>query len=103
MNTNIIAAEILTGGQSTEFALSTTSAQGPVLTLPNNFPAGVPAPCTLTVDVAFYVRKGSNPVAVAAVDQRFPAGMYRIELLPGERLALVLATGTGSASFTPGA
>lgn len=103
MNTTEIAVELLGGGQSTEIALTTASAQGPVVTLPTNHPPGVPVKCLLSVDATCYGRKGTNPTAVAATDQRFPAGTYRIELMVGERIALIMATGTGSANFTPSA
>lgn len=105
MNIVNIAAEALSGGQSVKVALSTTSAQGPVVSLPTNHPEGVPVKCLITLDAAGFIRKGTNPTAVSdGTDQYVPANTpFRVELMKNERVAAILATGTGNMYFTPGA
>lgn len=104
MNAIEISMEALTGGQSVLITLSAASAQGPAVTLPTNHPVGVPIKCIMTTDTNCFFRKGANPVAVAdGTDQKLLAGnTYRIELLPGERIAAI-AAGAGTLSFTQGA
>jgi len=105
MNISEVSIEALSGGQSVKVATSTTSAQLPVVALPTNHPEGVPVKCTVVVDAVSFFRKGVNPTAVLdGTDQILLANtLYRVELLEGERLAVIAATGTGNAYFTPGA
>jgi hypothetical protein len=104
MNTNILAQEVLSGGQSSKVTLSVASAQGPVITRPTDVPKGVPIKCLMTGDVPFWMRKGTNPTAVAdGTDQYVPANTpIRVELMEGERIAAI-AAGAGNLYFTPGA
>lgn len=105
MNTSEISIEILSGGQSSLISISTTSAQGPVVVAPTNHPANVPVKCLITPTVDCYVRQGSNPTALSdGTDQILKANLtYRTEILPGNRIAAITASGTGSINFTPGA
>lgn len=105
MNFTTISAEALSGGQSAKVALSIASAQGPLVSIPTTHPKGVPLKCLVTLDVAGFIRKGTNPTAVAdGTDQYVPANTpFRVELMDGERLAAILASGTGNMYFTPGA
>lgn len=104
MNITTISQDALSGGQSIKVALSTTSAQLPVIARPTNHPAGVPVKCLLTVDAFAFVRKGTSPTALSdGTDQALSIGTHRVELMEGERLAVILPTGTGFAYFTPGA
>lgn len=103
MNITEITLDINNGGQSTLITLSATSAQGPVVVQPAGLPVGVPVPCVVTPDVNCWARKGTNPTAVQDSDIKLLAGnTYRIQLMAGERLALV-AAGAGTANFTPNA
>lgn len=103
MQTTAISIEALSGGQSSKVALTTTSAQGPVVAQPAGVPAGTAIRCSLVLDAAGFFRKGANPTAVAdGTDQLIPANtMVFVQLMPGERLAFVLASGTGNAYFSP--
>lgn len=105
MNTSQVSVEALSGGQSVKVATSTTSAQCPVVALPTNHLEGLPVKCTVVVDALSFMRKGANPVAVSdGTDQVLLANtLYRVELLEGERLAVIVPTGTGNVYFTPGA
>lgn len=105
MNVTQVSMAVLSGGQSSKVALTTASAQGPVVTQPATLPAGCAVPCTLVLDAAGFVRKGTNPTALSdGTDQYLVANFpYRIELMAGERLAIILASGTGNAYFTPNA
>lgn len=106
MNTSEISLESLSGGQSANIALTTASAQGPVVTLPTNHPpGGVPVKCNFTPDVDCFYRKGVNPTALSdGTDQQVLAGnTYRTELMVGERLAFIVVAGTGNVKFTQGA
>lgn len=104
MHINEISVEVLSGGQSTKVALSTAAAQGPVVTAPTQS-KGQPVKCLVTLDSNGFIRKGTNPTAVAdGTDQILLANnTYRIELMDGERVSVVLASGTGNMYFTPGA
>lgn len=104
MNISEVSMELLAGGQSTQITLSAASAQGPVVARPTNHPAGVPIKCTLLPSVACWVRKGTNPTALAdGTDQALTAGViHRVELMEGERIAAI-AGGAGTLNFTPGA
>lgn len=106
MNLTEISIDLLSGGQSVNIAMTTTSAQGPVMTLPTNHPpAGVPVKVLLTPDTTCFIRKGSNPTALSdGTDQTLLAGnTYRAELMVGERIAVILASGTGNLKYTPNA
>lgn len=100
-----ITAEVLSGGQSAQIAISSTSAQGPLVSAPTNHPTGVPVKCLVTPDTICFCRKGTNPTALSnGTDQILLANTtYRVELLPGERMAFVTASASGNVYFTPGA
>jgi hypothetical protein len=102
VNITEITVEALTGGQSTKVALSTVSAQTAAVSAAVK---GVPVRCLVTLDATGFVRKGTNPTAVAdGTDQILLANnTYRVELMDGEKLAVVLAAGTGNLYFTPNA
>lgn len=99
------SADILSGGQSQKVALSTTSAQSTAITAPSGHPAGTPVPVLVLCDVPAFVRRGSNPAALNdGTDQILAAGThYRVSVMSGEKLAFILASGTGNAYITPGA
>lgn len=60
--------------------------------------------CTVAVTADAFVRAGATPVAVAdGTDQFLPAGIYRVSMVRGQKLAFILPTGTGVAYITPGA
>lgn len=102
MHQTNITLEALSGGQSSKTALTTTSAQLPVVSQPATLPAGAPIRCALVLDAAGFVRRGTNPTAVVDSDQYIPANtIVTFQVMAGERLAVVLPTGTGNAYFTP--
>lgn len=105
MNITEISMDALAGGTSSKVALSTTSAQGPVIANPTNHPKGMPVKCLVTLDATGFLRKGTSPTAVSdGTDQILLANnTYRIELMEGERVAAILASGTGNMYFTPAA
>lgn len=87
----------LTGGQSQLIALSTASA-------PSNVINGASA--VVYSDVLCFFRQGGAPIAVSnGTDQVIPAGVWtRITgIIPGNKLAFIVATGTGNLYLTPGA
>jgi hypothetical protein len=91
-----ISCQVLSGGQSSKVAVSSTSAQSVALTCAN---------CLVTPDVDVFVRMGTNPTAVAdGTDQILLAGnTYRIQpIIPGYKLAFV-STGSGNVYLTPDA
>lgn len=104
MNIVQISAAALSGGQSAKIATSTTSAQGPVVSLPDGHPEGVPVKCLITVDALTFGRKGTNPTALSnGTDQVFVANVpYLVELMEGERMAFIVPATTGNVYFTPG-
>jgi hypothetical protein len=87
------------GGNSQKLALSTSSAQSATL--------GAGSTGTMTVlfttDVDCFYRQGSNPVAVSdGTDQLIVSECtYRVQVLCGNKLAFVTASGTGNAYITP--
>ena len=102
MHQTTVTLEALSGGQSSKTATGTTSAQLPVVAQPAGLPAGSPVRCSLVLDAAGFVRRGTNPTAVVDSDQYIPANtLVTLQLMAGERLAVVLASGTGLAYFTP--
>jgi hypothetical protein len=93
----VISAQILSGGQSQKVALTTASAQSAALTGYQYI---------LTPDVNCFVRLGVNPTAVSdGTDQILLANQtYRIfPIVPGQKFAFILATGTGNVYITPDA
>lgn len=102
MNINEISMEILSGGQSSKVAISTASAQTAAIVA---VPGQTAVKAVFTPDVDCFVRRGTNPTAVSdGTDQLVKANnAYRCEMLPGEKLAFITATGTGNVYFTPGA
>lgn len=102
MNISEISMEILTGGQSSKVAISTASAQTPAM---GTVWGQTAVKAVFTPDVDCFVRRGANPTALAdGTDQLVKANnAYRCEMLPGEKLAFITASGTGNVYFTPGA
>lgn len=85
------------GGQSQSVSMSTTSAQSTAI----NAEWAV-----VTPDSACFFRKGANPTALSnGADQYLAAGSaYRINgLQEGDKLAFIVASGTGTVYITPGA
>lgn len=107
MNITRIDFDVLSGGQSSKVALSVASAKVPaaVLTASQLLTGSNNIKCVLTLDAAGFIRKGANPTAVSdGTDQYIPANTpVHVELLVGEQLACILASGTGNAYFTPNA
>lgn len=84
------------GGTSQVVAVSTTSAQSTAI----NDVAHV----LIYTNTAVAVRQGSNPTALTdGTDQVIPAGLYRVAITPGNKLAFKTLTGTGNVYITPGA
>ena len=91
----IISTQIMAGGQSQKVATSPVSAQSGVLNC---------SQVTLISDTNVFVRQGVNPTAVSdGTDQLLLANvMHRIiPIIPGQKLAFILATGTGNVYLTP--
>lgn len=105
MHVTEITLDIKAGGDSQKIATSTSSAQSNAVTLPAQHPAGQPVPCTIVADAQCFVRKGANPTAVSdGTDQILLANtLYRVQLMPGEKLAFILASSTGNVYFTQNA
>lgn len=98
----IVAKQILSGGQSSKVAISTTSAQSAVFN--GNQSGNIPDNYSITPDVTCFVRMGVNPVAVSdGTDQILFAGStYRVQPCPqGQRFAFITSTGTGNVYLTP--
>ena len=91
---------ILSGGQSSSVAISTTSAQSGVFT----FDAALAGYVLITVDANCFVRQGVDPTALSdGTDQILLANQtYRCWVNSGNKLAFKTATGTGTAYMTPG-
>lgn len=85
------------GGQSARIAIGAASVQTAVINRPS---------IVVTCDVAAYIRRGTNPVALAdGTDQYLLANQsYRLHgFMPGEKMALI-AVGTGGFAYiTPDA
>lgn len=103
MNITDISTEVLAGGQSQQIVLSTTSA--PTTAVPALNPGESSKTVTFVVDAACFVRRGTNPTALSnGTDQYLIANkLYRCQMQAGEKLAFVMATGTGNAYVTFGA
>jgi len=85
------------GGQSQSVSMSTTSAQSTVI----NAEWAV-----VTPDVACFFRRGASPTALSnGTDQYLAAGSaYRVNgIREGDKLAFIVASGTGTVYITPGA
>lgn len=85
------------GGQSQAVSMTTTSAQSSEIKADW---------AVVTPDTACFFRRGSNPTALSnGTDQYLAAGAaYRINgLNEGDKLAFILASGTGTVYITPGA
>lgn len=91
-----ISLVIDAGGRSASVSMSTTSAQ----TAASETGSGV-----LYVSADCFVRSGADPTAVSTGADQFLVGgqQYRVQFHPGHKLALIMASGTGTAYFTPGA
>ena len=85
------------GGTSQSVAISTTSAQSAALSF---------GTAVVTPTANCFVRQGSNPTALAnGTDQYLVANnSYRLTgIVPGNKLAFITGTGTGTVYITPGA
>ncbi|MEF3075160.1 hypothetical protein V2P20_08995 [Methylobacter sp. Wu1] len=87
---------ILTGGQTNAVSISTTSAQSSAINVEK---------VVIYSTVFCFVRQGANPTALSnGTDQPVPAETYlRVTLTPGNKLAFITASGTGTVYITPGA
>jgi hypothetical protein len=95
--TTVISAQVLSGGQSFKLSTSTTSIQTPVLS---------ETVYTVTSDSNCFIRMGTNPVAVSdGSDQLMLANQtYRFQpIIPGYKIAFILASGTGNIYMSPNA
>jgi D-alanine-D-alanine ligase-like ATP-grasp enzyme len=97
-----ITCAILSGGQSSKIAISTTSAQSATIAVQGNDNV---ATLLITPDTTCFARYGSNPTAVSdGTDQILLANnTYRVDATPGGKFAFITATGTGFVYITPGA
>jgi hypothetical protein len=83
------------GGRSQSVAVSTTSAQSAAISAPN---------VVLTPTVSGFIRQGANPTAVSDGTDIFLLGnnTYRLGgFVPGNKLAFIAASGTGTLYITP--
>jgi hypothetical protein len=84
-----------TGGTSFPVSMSTANAKSAVIDAEY---------CTVALTVDAFLRAGADPTAVSnGTDQFLPAGIYRVSITRGHKLAFILGTGTGTAYITPGA
>jgi len=98
MPTNITREESLTlssGGTSQSVSMSTTSASSTAIWAPF---------IVVYVSVDCFARSGAAPTAVSTGADQFLVGgnQYRFPWKPGDLIALITATGTGTAYITPG-
>ena len=107
MHTTLITLYVGAGGTSEKVATSTISALVPAAVITAaQMPAGQHTLTgVLTLDATGFVRKGAAPTALnTGVDQIILANTpTRVQLKVGEQLAVVLASGTGNAYWTPNA
>lgn len=84
------------GGNSQALSISSTSAQSNTINAET---------ALVTLTVAAFVRKGTNPVAVATgADTYLMADVtYRLQVKPGTKLAFITLGSAGTAYITPGA
>jgi hypothetical protein len=94
LNTRDITLCAHTGGRSQSVAISTVSAQSAAMTADT---------CVLYSSAECFVRQGSNPTAVSnGTDLHIPANtLIRLSIIPGNKLAFITATGTGTVYLTP--
>lgn len=91
----VITNQILAGGQSQKVVTGIVSVQSTALNC---------SQVTIVSDTNVFVRMGLNPTAVSdGTDQILLANQqYRIiPIIPGYKLAFILATGTGNVYITP--
>jgi len=105
MNISEISMEILSGGQSQKVAIGVASAATAAITAAQIPTGQVAIPVVFTPDVDCFVRRGTNPTAVAdGTDQLVKANnAYRCQMIVNEKLAFITASGSGNVYFTPGA
>lgn len=103
MNINEISLELNTGATSQKVAMSTTSAQSAAAASTATESKGMPLKYVITPDANCFVRKGANPTALSdGTDQYLVANQsYRVELMDGEKMAFIVASGTGNVYITP--
>jgi hypothetical protein len=102
MNVVEISIGLTAGGTSQKVAISTSSAQSAAAAAAATESKAVPLKYLITPDVACFVRKGADPTAVADTDQYLIANQtYRVELMDGEKMAFITASGSGNVYITP--
>lgn len=103
MNINEISIELTAGGTSQKLAISGASAQSAAAAVTSAESKGAPVKYLVTPDTTCFVRKGSNPTAVAdGTDQILLANnTYRVELMDGEKMAFITGGGGGFVYITP--
>lgn len=92
-----ISCQVLSGGQSSKVAVTTTSAQSAALTATSYL---------ITSDVNIFVRMGENPIALSdGTDQIMLANnTYRIvPAILGQKFAFISLSGAGNVYLTPNA
>jgi hypothetical protein len=103
VNISEITIEVTAGGTSQKLAISGTSAQSNAAASASTESKGVPIKYLVTPDATCFVRKGSNPTALAdGTDQILLANnTYRVELMDGEKLAFITSGAAGFVYLTP--
>jgi hypothetical protein len=95
---------IIDGGTTIPLAISGTSAQSAVLFADNQYVDG-PQNVVLYSTTDCFIRKGANPTALSnGTDMIVPAQtLLRTQVMPGERIAAITASATGTLYIMPGA
>lgn len=103
MNFTEISMGLTDGGTSQKVAIGIVSAQSAAAAAASTENKGAPIKYLVTPDVTCFVRKGANPTAVAdGTDQILIANQtYRVELMDGEKMAFITASGSGNVYITP--
>jgi hypothetical protein len=104
MNVVEISIGLTGGGTSQKLAISTTTAASAAAAALSSENKGAPIKYLITPDVECFVRKGTGTVEAVAdgTDQILIASQtYRVELMDGEKMAFITATGSGNVYITP--
>jgi hypothetical protein len=103
VNVTEISIGLTAGGTSQKLAISTTSAQSAAAAAASTENKGAPIKYLVTPDVNCFVRKAADPTAVSdGTDQILVANQtYRVELMDGEKMAFITASGSGNVYITP--
>lgn len=95
---------IPTTANSVSFAISTTSAQSAAIVAAGSGRVGVPVVIQSTVDC--FIRRGTGTFSAVSdgTDMAIPAStLFRTTLGPGECIAAITASGSGTFRITPAA